>query len=129
MKEIRRRTRVVGAFPNGRSCLNLAATRLRCMIGKMPHEHATTPSAASSTYLKPKPLHDRMCERILDTTSWLRAEACASVGRRVVLKTSAVHDCWGTAKLRLSSYWIASSIALDISVKVALVPLSERTIA
>ena len=27
MKEIRRRTRVVGAFPDGRSCLNLAAAR------------------------------------------------------------------------------------------------------
>ena len=28
MKEIRRRTRVVGAFPDGQSCLNLAAARL-----------------------------------------------------------------------------------------------------
>ena len=27
MKEIRRRTRVVGAFPDGQSCLNLAAAR------------------------------------------------------------------------------------------------------
>ncbi|MBG6177372.1 transposase-like protein, partial [Labrenzia sp. EL_132] len=29
MKEIRRRTRVVGAFQDGQSCLNLAAARLR----------------------------------------------------------------------------------------------------
>jgi putative transposase len=29
MKEIRRRTRVVGAFPDGQSCLNLAAARLQ----------------------------------------------------------------------------------------------------
>jgi transposase-like protein len=29
MEEIRRRTRVVGAFPDGQSCLNLAAARLR----------------------------------------------------------------------------------------------------
>ena len=29
MREIRRRTRVVGAFPDGQSCLNLAAARLR----------------------------------------------------------------------------------------------------
>lgn len=29
MKEIRRRTKVVGAFPDGKSCLNLAAARLR----------------------------------------------------------------------------------------------------
>jgi transposase-like protein len=33
MKEIRRRTRVVGAFPDGRSCLNLAAARLRYTAG------------------------------------------------------------------------------------------------
>jgi putative transposase len=33
MKEIRRRTRVVGAFPDGRSCLNLAAARLRHVAG------------------------------------------------------------------------------------------------
>ncbi|MEL7490973.1 MAG: transposase, partial [Pseudomonadota bacterium] len=33
MKEIRRRTRVVGAFPNGNSCLNLAAARLRHIAG------------------------------------------------------------------------------------------------
>jgi putative transposase len=29
MREIRRRTRVVGALPDGQSCLNLAAARLR----------------------------------------------------------------------------------------------------
>lgn len=29
MREIRRRTRVVGAFPDGNSALNLAAARLR----------------------------------------------------------------------------------------------------
>ena len=33
MREIRRRTRVVGAFPDGQSCLNLAAARLRCIAG------------------------------------------------------------------------------------------------
>jgi transposase-like protein len=31
--EIRRRTRVVGAFPDGQSCLNLAAARLRYIAG------------------------------------------------------------------------------------------------
>jgi transposase-like protein len=30
---IRRRTRVVGAFPDGQSCLNLAAARLRYIAG------------------------------------------------------------------------------------------------
>jgi transposase-like protein len=29
LREIRRRARVVGAFPDGQSCLNLAAARLR----------------------------------------------------------------------------------------------------
>ncbi|MBM3547399.1 MAG: IS256 family transposase, partial [Alphaproteobacteria bacterium] len=29
----RRRTRVVGAFPDGQSCLNLAAARLRYIAG------------------------------------------------------------------------------------------------
>ena len=33
MREIRRRTRVVGVFPDGRSCLNLAAARLRHIAG------------------------------------------------------------------------------------------------
>lgn len=33
MKEIRRRTLVVGAFPDGQSCLNLAAARLRHIAG------------------------------------------------------------------------------------------------
>jgi hypothetical protein len=46
MKEIRRRTRVVGAFPDGQLCLNLAAARLRYIAGtacsaKVLHEHAT----------------------------------------------------------------------------------------
>ncbi len=33
MREITRRTRVVGAFPDGQSCLNLAAARLRHIAG------------------------------------------------------------------------------------------------
>jgi transposase-like protein len=33
MREIRRRTRVVGAFPDGNSTLNLAAARLRHIAG------------------------------------------------------------------------------------------------
>lgn len=32
-REIRRRTRVVGIFPDGQSCLNLAAFRLRHIAG------------------------------------------------------------------------------------------------
>jgi putative transposase len=33
MKEIRRRTRVVGAFPDGQSCLKPSAARLRYIAG------------------------------------------------------------------------------------------------
>jgi transposase-like protein len=33
LREIRRRTRVVGAFPDGQSALNLAAARLRAHCG------------------------------------------------------------------------------------------------
>ena len=41
MKEIRRRTRVVGAFPDGQSCLNLAAARLRQIAGTTCRPNAT----------------------------------------------------------------------------------------
>lgn len=41
-KEIRRRTRVVGAFPDERSCLNLAAARLRHLVDQTLYEHAAT---------------------------------------------------------------------------------------
>ena len=50
MKEIRRRTRVVGAFPDGQSCLNLAAARLRHIAG-------TTWSA--KCYMNMAPLYER----------------------------------------------------------------------
>ena len=33
MREIRRRTKVVGAFPDGQSCLNMASARLRHISG------------------------------------------------------------------------------------------------
>jgi len=33
LREIRRRTRVVGAFPDGQSALNLAAAKLRHIAG------------------------------------------------------------------------------------------------
>ena len=44
MKEIRRRTRVVGAFPDGQSCLNLRPrvprSRRTGVVSQMLHEHA-----------------------------------------------------------------------------------------
>ena len=46
MREIRRRTRVVGAFPDGQSCLNLAAARCGTsrisMVDQALHEHAAS---------------------------------------------------------------------------------------
>ena len=38
LREIRRRTRVVGAFPDDQSALNLAAARLRCWHGVVEQE-------------------------------------------------------------------------------------------
>jgi len=48
MREIRRRTRVVGAFPDGRSCLNLAAARLR---------HIAASQWATRRYMNMAPLY------------------------------------------------------------------------
>lgn len=50
MKEIRRRTRVVGAFPDGQSCLNLAAARLR---------HIAASKWATRKYMNMKPLYEQ----------------------------------------------------------------------
>jgi len=41
MREIRRRTPVVGAFPDGQSCLNLAAARLRYIVGTAVNQMQT----------------------------------------------------------------------------------------
>ncbi len=49
MREIRRRTRVVGAFPDGASCLNLTAARLR---------HIASTQWATKRYMNMKPLQD-----------------------------------------------------------------------
>ena len=48
MREIRRRTRVVGAFPDGQSCLNLAAARLRYIAGT---------AWSSKCYMNMRPLY------------------------------------------------------------------------
>jgi putative transposase len=49
MREIRRRTRVVGAFPDGQSCLNLAAARLRHIAGT---------KWSTRKYMNMAPLHE-----------------------------------------------------------------------
>ena len=63
MREIRRRTRVVGAFPDGQSCLNLAAARLRHIAGTQTCNSRCRlrgcglthrPSSANSTSTCPK---------------------------------------------------------------------------
>jgi transposase-like protein len=50
MREIRRRTRVVGAFPDGQSCLNQAAARLRYIAGT---------AWSAKRYMNMRPLHER----------------------------------------------------------------------
>ena len=50
LREIRRRTRVVGAFPDGQSALNLAAARLRHIAGT---------AWSSKRYLNIEPLKDQ----------------------------------------------------------------------
>ena len=51
MREIRRRTRVVGAFPDGQSCLTWrprgSLHRRHGMVSQVLHEHAASLSAAS----------------------------------------------------------------------------------
>ena len=49
IREIRRRTRVVGAFPDGESALNLAAARLRHIAGTQ---------WSTKRYLDMQPLHE-----------------------------------------------------------------------
>jgi transposase-like protein len=53
MKEIRRRTRVVGAFPDGQSCLNLAAARLR---------HIAAGKWSASKYMSMAPLYQEQSQ-------------------------------------------------------------------
>lgn len=48
MKEIRRQTKVVGAFPDEKSCLNLAAARLR---------HVAGTELSTRRYMKSQSLH------------------------------------------------------------------------
>jgi transposase-like protein len=52
LREIRRRTRVVGAFPDGQSALNLAAARLRHIAGS----EWSTKRYLSMEFLKEQPI-------------------------------------------------------------------------
>ena len=54
LREIRRRTRVVGAFPDGHSSLNLAAARLRHIAGT---------AWSTKRYLNIEPLKDQQMQR------------------------------------------------------------------
>src|SRR5512133_3915977 len=53
MKEIRRRTRVVGAFPDGQSGLNLAAARLRYIAGT---------AWSAKCYMNMRPLYQQLAQ-------------------------------------------------------------------
>jgi hypothetical protein len=77
-REIRRRTRVVGAFPDGNSALNLAAARLRHIAGTRLSQHAAAQA---------RQRHDRLtgaghrpkCERFW-TQPTVRNEASGGAG-------------------------------------------------
>jgi hypothetical protein len=67
MREIRRRTRVVGAFPDGNSAINWAAARLRhfaqhALVDQTIPKHAAAQAAQRHDRHRPK------VRRILDTT-------------------------------------------------------------
>jgi transposase-like protein len=64
MKEIRGRTRVVGAFRGGQSCLNLAAARLRYIAGTAwsAKRYMNMRHSISSRSCIPKPSPVIMCE-------------------------------------------------------------------
>ena len=88
MREIRRRTRVVGAFPDGQSCLNLAAARLRYIAGT---------AWSAKCYMNMKPLYqpqvmqtepspDQMCEK---SARYHHGQVAAVTER--TLRTTPVH--------------------------------------
>ena len=73
MREIRRRTRVVGAFPDAKSCLNLAAARLRHIAGtrwstKRLYEHAATDTDEGSNHITFGHRLKNKLRKILDAT-------------------------------------------------------------
>jgi hypothetical protein len=93
-REVRRRTRAVGAFPDGKSALMLAAARLRHVAGKnwgtrryldmtaslkraKQHEHARKnvrlPSGEPSTI---SPMPQQMCEKLWTLPSHLHTYIC-----------------------------------------------------
>ena len=82
MREIRRRTRVVGAFPDGQSCLNLAAARLRYIAGTAwsTKRYMNMRPLYQPQLMKPEPSPDQMCERFwtLPTSAMrrLRPKSC-----------------------------------------------------
>jgi putative transposase len=57
LREIRRRTRVVGAFPDGQSALNLAAARLR---------HVAGTASSTKKHLNTELLKDQHCNALND---------------------------------------------------------------
>ena len=76
MREIRRRTRVVGAFPDGQSCLNLAAARLRYIAGS---------AWSTKRYMNMRPLYQ---PKVMQTGAV--ADQCAKEFGRQPIATSAV---------------------------------------
>src|SRR2546421_7351988 len=78
LREIRRRTRVVGAFPDGQSALNLAAARLRHIAGT---------AWSTKRYLNIELLKDQQMRGAI--TGWVRAGRCSAKPKvRKILDTT-----------------------------------------
>lgn len=76
MREIRRRTRIVGAFPDGQSCLNLTAARLRYIAGSAwsAKRYMNVRPLNQPQVMKPKPSSDQMCQRGCTLPQRLRSD-------------------------------------------------------
>jgi hypothetical protein len=74
LREIRRRMRVVGAFPNGQSALNLAAARLRHIAGHRLSQYRA-------------PLRSSMCEKLWTRPSCTLRDVWPQLAPRTVVRS------------------------------------------
>ncbi len=110
-KEIRRRTRVVGAFPDGQSCLNLAATRLRYIGGAAwsAKFYMNMRLLCQPQVMQTKPSPNQMCERFWTPIPDLRSgHAHHEINRAsalLALMPRRESRAKRTAKISMSKLW------------------------
>jgi hypothetical protein len=92
IREIRRRTRVIGAFPDGESALNLAAARLRHIAGTHWSTRATSTCSHCTKPSSPPPDQEpppsAKVRKILDTAE--PPHRPGGAGRRTVLGSTSI---------------------------------------